>query len=91
MRKAVITGIGIISSIGDDKDEVLNSLKTGRSGISYAEEYAKMGFRSQVYGLPKVNLDEILDRKLRRFMGDGAAQPPGCRTQGLRQLDKERL
>ncbi len=73
MRRAVITGIGIISSIGDNKDEVLNSLKTGRSGISFAEEYAKMGFRSHVYGLPKVNLDDILDRKLRRFMGDGAA------------------
>ena len=73
MRRAVITGIGIISSIGDNKDEVLNSLKAGRSGISFAEEYAKMGFRSHVYGLPKVNLDDIIDRKLRRFMGDGAA------------------
>ena len=49
MRRAVITGIGIISSIGDNKDEVLNSLKAGRSGISFAEEYAKMGFRSHVY------------------------------------------
>ena len=73
MRRAVITGIGIISSIGDNKDEVLNSLKAGRSGISFAEEYAKMGFRSHVYGLPKVNLDDIVDRKIRRFMGDGAA------------------
>ena len=73
MRRAVITGIGIISSIGDNKDEVLSSLKAGRSGISFAEEYAKMGFRSHVYGLPKVNLDDIIDRKLRRFMGDGAA------------------
>ena len=73
MRRAVITGIGIISSIGDNKDEVLNSLKAGHSGISFAEEYAKMGFRSHVYGLPKVNLDDIIDRKLRRFMGDGAA------------------
>ena len=48
MRRAVITGIGIISSIGDNKDEVLNSLKAGRSGISFAEEYAKMGFRRHV-------------------------------------------
>ena len=59
MRRAVITGIGIISSIGDNKDEVLNSLKAGRSGISFAEEYAKMGFRSHVYGLPKVKTSSI--------------------------------
>ena len=72
MRRAVITGIGIVSSIGDNKEEVLDSLKEGHSGITFAEEYAEMGFRSHVYGIPKINLDEALDRKLRRFMGDGA-------------------
>ncbi len=72
MRRAVITGIGIVSSIGDNKEEVLDSLKEGRSGITFAEEYAEMGFRSHVYGIPKINLDEALDRKIRRFMGDGA-------------------
>ena len=72
MRRAVITGIGIVSSIGDNKEEVLDSLRECRSGISFAEEYAEMGFRSHVYGLPKMNLDDALDRKLRRFMGDGA-------------------
>ena len=72
MKRAVITGIGIISSIGDNKGEVLDALKTCRSGISFAEEYAEMGFRSHVYGIPKINLDDTLDRKLRRFMGDGA-------------------
>lgn len=72
MRRAVITGIGIVSSIGDNKEEVLDSLKEGRSGITFAEEYAEMGFRSHVYGIPNMNLDEALDRKLRRFMGDGA-------------------
>ena len=72
VKRAVITGIGIISSIGDNKGEVLDALKTCRSGISFAEEYAEMGFRSHVYGIPKMNLDDTLDRKLRRFMGDGA-------------------
>ena len=73
MRKAVITGIGIVSSIGDNKDEVLDSLRGARSGISYSQEYADMGFRSHVHGKPKMDLDGVLDRKLRRFMGDGAA------------------
>ncbi len=73
MRKAVITGIGIVSSIGDNKEEVLDSLREARSGISHSREYADMGFRSHVYGKPKMDLDGVLDRKLRRFMGDGAA------------------
>lgn len=73
MRKAVITGIGIVSSIGDNKEEVLDSLREARSGISHSQEYANMGFRSHVYGKPKMDLDSVLDRKLRRFMGDGAA------------------
>ena len=66
MRKAVITGIGIVSSIGDNKEEVLDSLKEARSGISYSKEYADMGFRSHVHGKPKMDLDGVLDRKLRR-------------------------
>ena len=73
MRKAVITGIGIVSSIGDNKEEVLNSLREARSGISHSQEYADMGFHSHVHGKPKMDLDGVLDRKLRRFMGDGAA------------------
>ena len=73
VRRAVITGIGIVSSIGDNKEEVLDSLRHGRSGISRSEEYEEMGFRSHVYGMPKMDLDGAIDRKLRRFMGDGAA------------------
>ena len=73
MRRAVITGIGVVSSIGNDKQEVLESLKQGRSGIAYCEEYAKLGFRSHVCGTIKMDIDSMLDRKLRRFMGDGAA------------------
>ena len=73
MRKAVITGVGIVSSIGDNKGEVIESLREARSGISFSQEYADMGFRSHVFGKPKMDLDGVLDRKLRRFMGDGAA------------------
>jgi len=73
MRRVVITGIGIVSSIGNDKDEVLTSLKEGKSGITFSEEYAEMGFRSHVYGKPTLDINEHVDRRWRRFMGDGAA------------------
>ncbi|MEQ8814864.1 MAG: beta-ketoacyl-ACP synthase I [Thalassobaculum sp.] len=73
MRRVVITGIGIVSSIGNDKAEVTASLKAGRSGIVLAEEYREMGFRSHVHGSLKVTLPDLIDRKLLRFMGDGAA------------------
>jgi len=73
MRRVVITGVGIVSSIGDNKEEVLDSLRQGRSGISFSEEYRDMGFRSHVHGKPKIDLDAAVDRRWRRFMGDGAA------------------
>ena len=73
MRRAVITGIGIVSSIGNNKEEVLTSLRDGRSGITFSETYKEMGFRSHVEGSLKLNPDEAVDRRLRRFMGDGAA------------------
>lgn len=72
MRRAVITGIGIISSIGNNRSEVEDSLRKGRSGISFSQEYCDRGFRSHVYGMPDIDLDAVIDRKLRRFMGDGA-------------------
>ena len=72
-RRVVVTGLGIVSCIGSDKESVLASLKEGKSGIVYAPKYAEMGFRSHVHGEPKVNLAEKVDRKLLRFMGDGAA------------------
>jgi len=65
--------MGIVSSIGNNKREVLDSLKEGRSGITFAEEYKAMGFRSQVHGSLKLDLDAVVDRRWRRFMGDGAA------------------
>lgn len=73
MRRVVVTGMGIVSSIGNNKHEVLDSLKTGRSGIEHSEEYAELGFRSHVHGSIKLDLDSVVDRKVRRFMGDGAA------------------
>jgi 3-oxoacyl-[acyl-carrier-protein] synthase-1 len=73
MRRVVVTGMGVVSSIGNNKQEVLDSLKSGRSGIERSEEYAELGFRSHVHGSIKLDIDSSLDRKLRRFMGDGAA------------------
>ena len=73
MRRVVVTGLGIVSSIGNNKDEVLDSLREGRSGITFCEVYRDLGFRSHVHGSLKVTLEDVLDRKVRRFMGDGAA------------------
>jgi len=73
MRRVVVTGLGITSCIGNDAASVTESLKTGRSGISYAPEYKELGFRSCVHGKPDIDLDALIDRRWRRFMGDGAA------------------
>ena len=70
MRRVVITGYGIVSSIGNNKQEVLASLREGRSGIRFSQEYADMNFRSHVYGPISLNLEDAVDRKLRRFMSD---------------------
>ncbi|HRZ53192.1 MAG TPA: beta-ketoacyl synthase N-terminal-like domain-containing protein, partial [Candidatus Contendobacter sp.] len=73
MRRVVITGIGIVSSIGNDRREVLESLRQGRSGLEFAQDYKDMGLRSHVRGPVRVNLAEQIDRKILRFMGDAAA------------------
>jgi len=73
LRRVVVTGLGIVSSIGNNADEVTESLKAGRSGIVAAPEYKELGFRSQVYGAITLDLDAAVDRRVRRFMGDGAA------------------
>ncbi|MDY6812062.1 MAG: beta-ketoacyl-ACP synthase I [Pseudomonadota bacterium] len=73
MRRVVITGMGICSSIGNDCNEVLESLRQGRSGIERNEEYAELGFRSQVWGPIRLTPAELIDRKLLRFMGNAAA------------------
>jgi 3-oxoacyl-[acyl-carrier-protein] synthase-1 len=73
MRRVVVTGIGIVSPIGNNVAEVTDSLRQGRSGIVFCDEYAERGFRSHVHGAPQIDMDDMIDRKLRRFMGDGAA------------------
>ena len=73
MRKVVITGVGIKSCIGNTYDEVLNSLKDGKSGITANDTYKEMGFRSQVSGSVNLNFAELIDRKLYRFMGEASA------------------
>jgi len=73
VRRVVVTGLGIISSIGNNKEEVSDSLKAGRSGITFSQEYADLGFRSHVHGAININTAELIDRKLKRFMGDAAA------------------
>lgn len=73
MRRVVVTGLGIVSCLGNDPDTVSAALREGRSGISHQPDYAQMGLRSHVAGVPQIDLDACIDRKLRRFMGDAAA------------------
>ncbi|WAN11393.1 beta-ketoacyl-ACP synthase I [Stutzerimonas balearica] len=73
MRRVVITGLGIVSCLGNDKDTVSANLRAGRPGIRYNQAYADMGLRSQVSGSVDINLEELIDRKVMRFMGDAAA------------------
>ncbi len=73
MRRVAVTGMGIVSSIGNNSQEVLASLREAKSGIVAAEEYAKLGFRCQVHGAPQLDWEEALDRRTRRFMGASAA------------------
>ena len=73
MRRVVVTGLGIVSCIGNDAKTVTNNLKNLNSGISSAPEYEEFSFRSLVHGKPEINLEENIDRRLLRFMGDGAA------------------
>jgi 3-oxoacyl-[acyl-carrier-protein] synthase-1 len=72
MRRVVVTGIGIVSSLGNSQSEVRQALKEGRSGIVFVPEYKEMGFRSHVHGGITLDPDTAVDRRLRRFMGDGA-------------------
>ena len=73
LRRVAVTGLGIVSPLGNNAGEVVDSLREGRSGVVFCEEYAERGFRSHVHGAPCIDLDDHIDRKLRRFMGDGSS------------------
>jgi 3-oxoacyl-[acyl-carrier-protein] synthase-1 len=83
LRRVVVTGMGIVSSIGDTIREVTDSLKNGVSGISFSQEYADKGFRSQVYGKPKAMPGDHVDKRAMRFMGDGAGWCHMAMTQAI--------
>jgi 3-oxoacyl-[acyl-carrier-protein] synthase-1 len=73
MRRVVVTGMGIVSCLGNDLETVTSALRDGRSGIRAMPEYAELGMRSHVAGVPNIDLEAVIDRKLKRFMGDAAA------------------
>ena len=92
MRRVVITGLGIISPIGNSAEEVTESLRVGRSGIVFAPDYAEHGFRSQVHGAPQIVLEDHIDKRNLRFMGRGAAynflaMEQAIRDSGLEESD----
>ena len=73
MKRVVVTGIGIVSCLGNNQGEVYDSLLNTKSGIGFSEEYKKYNFKSQICGIPKIKVEEHIDRKIIRFMGEGSA------------------
>src|SRR5216684_793402 len=89
MRRVVVTGMGIVSSIGNNTQEVLASLREAKSGISRADKYAELGFRCQVHGAPTLNPEEAIDRRALRFLGGGAAWNHVAMEQAIRDAGLE--
>jgi 3-oxoacyl-[acyl-carrier-protein] synthase-1 len=89
MRRVVVSGMGIVASIGSSTQEVLASLREAKSGISRAEKYAELGFRSQVHGAPSLDADAIVDRRAMRFLGGGAAWNHVAMEQAVRDAGLE--
>jgi 3-oxoacyl-[acyl-carrier-protein] synthase I len=89
MRRVVVTGMGIVSSIGNNTQEVLASLREAKSGISRADEFAKLGFRCQVQGAPTLNPADCVDRRAMRFLGGGAAWNHVAMEQAIRDSGVE--
>lgn len=92
MRRVVVTGLGIVSSIGNNAEEVTASLREGKSGIATAETHKAMGFKSQVEGAVKIDLEALIDRRAKRFMGDTAsyafvAMDQAMKDAGLEEKD----
>src|SRR6476469_7123893 len=84
MRRVVVTGMGIVSSIGNNTQEVLASLREAKSGIVRADKYAELGFRCQVHGAPRLDPEEVVDRRAMRFLGEGAAWNHVAMEQAIR-------
>jgi 3-oxoacyl-[acyl-carrier-protein] synthase-1 len=84
MRRVVVSGMGIVSSIGNNTQEVLASLREARSGIVHADKYAELGFRCQVHGAPTLNPEDAVDRRAMRFLGGGAAWNHVAMEQAIR-------
>ncbi len=89
MRRVVVTGMGIVSSIGNTTAEVLASLREGRSGISRAEDYGRLGFRCQVHGAPSLDVEGLVDRRAMRFHGGGTAWNHVAMDQAIRDAGLE--
>ncbi|MHA1517734.1 MAG: beta-ketoacyl-ACP synthase I [Alphaproteobacteria bacterium] len=89
MKRVVVTGMGIVSSIGNSAQEVLASLREAKSGIIKADTYAELGFRCQVHGAPKLDWEGMIDRKVRRFMGAGAGWNYIAMEQAIRDAGLE--
>src|SRR6478609_11598677 len=89
MRRVVVTGMGIVSSIGNNTQEVLSSLYEAKSGITRADKYAELGFRSQVHGNPTLDPSEQIDRRAMRFLGGGAAWNHVAMEQAIRDSGLE--
>jgi 3-oxoacyl-[acyl-carrier-protein] synthase-1 len=89
MRRVVVTGMGIVSSIGNSTQEVLASLREAKSGISRADKYAELGFRSQVHGAPTLDASEVVDRRAMRFHGGGTAWNHVAMEQAIRDAGLE--
>jgi 3-oxoacyl-[acyl-carrier-protein] synthase I len=89
MRRVVVTGMGIVSSIGNNSQEVLASLREARSGIVRSEKYAELGFRCQVHGAPALNAEEMVDRRAMRFHGGGTAWNHVAMDQAIRDAGLE--
>ena len=89
MRRVVVTGMGIVSSIGNNTQEVLANLREAKSGISRADKYAELGFRCQVHGAPSLDASEVVDRRAMRFLGGGAAWNHVAMEQAIRDSGLE--